>query len=796
MSRLLLRGPWGLLAFSVASYSLLAEPGAAAAAAESRGLEEIVVTARLREQSLQSVPLSIAAFGEQDLQDRGIASLEELAAYLPGVDFASSGAINSRRIIIRGLSQQTRVGDEVNVATFVDGVFTPGFSGTTVLFDAVERVEVIRGPQSALYGRNSFAGTVNYVLRKPADELGFGVRGTLGNYDRQALSAYVTGPVLGDLLTARVDVAHNESGGTNTNEVTGNALGSTKTDFFRLALRSRVADWVEVNAALSYQEDEFNPAAQTIIGDFDARRVGVPFGSVSPFELGYILDQTGAFGPQLGRRVLGRITDTSEQYFQDELAGGTRESLRASVQIDFDLGPVTLTSLTGYQDRETLYISDLDTTPDGTFFWLLVGQQSPIGFYQTGSGPWEDRQEISQDLRISSNGEGPVSWLAGLYYSHEDFRDRRVRFSSPALIPASGNITSPQPPPQVSEDNFLDNTFASVYAAVDIDLPRDFNLALEGRYTRERKRSDNVAIFYPQGNDPVGVLRNSFSYFTPRVIGSWEPRRGRLGYALVAKGVKSGGFNPSADEGEQLYDTEENWTYELGTKLAFFEQRLQLNTAIYYVDWRDQQILTFGASNLVDPIFANVGKSEVKGLEFDSTLLPVDWLTLNIAYAYTDSQYKDALFRTSAGWSDCAAIGVECAPAPGSPTGVASTGRVDGKQLQNTSKHSFNLGGQLEKPAGYQDWDVFLRGDYLYKSRRYVDEGNIGYIPGSGTVNLRIGLRNPEWSAEGFCNNMFKDDTPSFAFPYRDFGGVPHFAVVNRNERMCGLTLSYTWRGQ
>jgi iron complex outermembrane receptor protein len=788
------RGPGGLLVVILAWSGAVAPPGVAGAA-ERSSLEEIVVTARLREQSLQSVPLSIAAFGAADLQNRGIESLADLASYLPGVDFASSGAIDSRRIIIRGQSQQSRVGDEVNVATFVDGVYTPGFSGTSVLFDAVERVEVIRGPQSALYGRNSFAGTVNYILKKPTDTLAFGVRGTLGNYDRQGVSGYVSGPVFDDALLARLDVAHNETGGTLTNEVTGKPLNNTKTDFVRLALRSVLVERVEIDAAISYQDDEFTSPAQTEIDDFSPRRVGRPAGGGSPFELGAVFNQFGTIAaPRIGRRVQGRIDDVAGSFFKDELAGGTREAWRANLSVNLDLGAVKLTSLTGWQDRETYFISDLDTSPDGTFFGgAFAPLPSGNGLYQTGSGPWEDRQEISQDLRLSSNSDGPFSWLAGLYYSRENFRDRRIRFSRPSLVGTTG-VIAPLPPPQVDDDSKLRNEFKSVYGAVELALDGGWTLSAEGRYTREDKRSDNIADNFPSNNEPKGLLEDDYSYFTPRFIVSWEPQDGVLLYTLAAKGIKSGGFNPAADEGEQFYDTEQNWTYEIGSKLGFLDGRAQVNTSIYYVDWDDQQILTFGQVNIVDPIVANVGKSEVKGLELEGRLLPADWLELNLGYAYTDSKYKEALFKTSQGWIDCAEIGMQCVANPASSTGVVSSGRVDGKQLQYSSKHSLALGGQVSTPAGYRDWDTFVRADWLYKSRRYVDEGNVGYIPGYDTVNLRLGLRNPEWSFEGFCNNMLNDQTPVLAFASRDFGGVPHFTVTNRDGRMCGVTVGYSWR--
>ena len=161
--------------------------------------EELVVTARKREENLQSVPISVATLGREDLQLRDVINLERLAEQTPGLSFATAGSLVNRRAVIRGMSQQTRVGDETNVATFVDGVYTPGFSGAEFFgFETLERIEVIKGPQSALYGRNSFAGAINYVTAKPTYETAGGAELTVGSDERFGISGYISGPVVED----------------------------------------------------------------------------------------------------------------------------------------------------------------------------------------------------------------------------------------------------------------------------------------------------------------------------------------------------------------------------------------------------------------------------------------------------------------------------------------------------------------------------------------------------------------------------------------------------------------------
>ncbi len=168
----------------------------------------------------------------------------------------------------------------------------------------------------------------------------------------------------------------------------------------------------------------------------------------------------------------------------------------------------------------------------------------------------------------------------------------------------------------------------------------------------------------------------------------------------------------------------------------------------------------------------------------------MDSITLNVGYAYTDPEFKDAVFGASVGWGDCLQIpGLDC-DAIGE-----STGRVDGNRLPNTAEHTVNFGGQLDRDLGVGSWTAFMRADYLYRSKRYTDAENLGFVPSRNTVNLRIGLRDDNWTFDGFCNNILDDRTPNFGFASRDFFGVPNFTVVNRNGRICGVTVGYRLGG-
>jgi len=794
-------------------------PPALAAKADDR-LEEFVVTTRRREENLQSVPLSITAFSNQDLLDRGIESLAQLAAQTPGLEFASTGSIAGTRPIIRGLSQQTRVGDEPNVASFIDGVYAPGFSGSTLLFDALSRIEVVRGPQSAVYGRNSFAGAINYVSEKPSPEFDVGFRTTLASAEQRSLSAFVTGPVAGEALSLRLDGAFRDTGGTNKNSVNGEALANRQTDFARLSARMSIGA-ILIDAAAQYTKDEATPTPVIVNDPFAARIVGKPGGSGSPFEQGFVEYYGQPDGTRIGRRIQGEINDETNFFSLDPDATNERAAYLYTLNIDWDIDErFSLVSTSGYQTRDLQSLSDVDNSPQGGLY--LYGIRVPptegiIGeplFVQGLTGSQEDRDEFSTDLRLSFDGSGRWSWLVGTYYSQETFHDMRIRRGTPALQYNSGAcpeeiygraasrciVDYAFPDLSVTSETVHENQYFAVYGSFDFDITETLSLSVEGRKTWEEKTSNNTLVNLPSNRLPRGDLgKVRFDYFAPRINLSWQTTDELLLYALVAKGIKTGGFNGDAVLEEDIpFYPETNWTYEAGWKWTFWEDRARFNLSAYYIDWQNQQI-TRTQEDSNSPIVGNITAAENLGFESEIWAAPTDSLTFNFGYSYSDPKYKVAVFESSAGWVDCVAIGtIDCVPEldiNGNPTGqMVSSGRGDGNQLVNTSVYLLNAGAEFHRPINVGEWNVYVRGDYSYRSKRYVDSLNIGWVPSLSTVNLRGGFRSPRWTVEGFCDNVLDDGTPTTAFPPRDFLGVPRQFTVVRNGRICGMTLGYLYR--
>ena len=734
---------------------------------------EIIVTARSREETLLEAPLSITAFSGDALEEQQIDSMEDLAAMTPGLIFQQAASATSSRPVMRGMTQTSRAsGDVANTGVFIDGVYSPGMSGVDMSFVGLERVEVVRGPQSAAYGRNTFAGAVNYITKRPSHELTYGGSFTAGEYDMIGATVYGSGPIT-DNLAVRLDAAANVRGGYFENQATGDRLNDSDSSMVRLGLLYQPTANIDIYASYSHYEEETTPSPLIVVADTDPRRIGIPPGSRNP----------------VGRRLGGEITDYTESYSFDPLAGGERESDRYSLVADFDFGGLTLSSRTGYEERTVATLVDLDQTPAGTDFG------GAYGVHQTASGDWEDRWEFSQDFRLQPSQQHRFNWIVGAYYSYERNQRADVRTCDPTLFVSgrSGSYYACEEPVNgsalIDEEFLLRNIFHSVYASVDYAITDQITFTMEGRNTWERKRETVLQNNYGSDSNttpPFGTdFTTEFEYFTPRFILEYEPSDSLNFYAQAAKGTKSGGVNSEVDnESELVYAPESNWTYEIGVKGHLFDDSVSFAAAVYHVDWTDQQILIFGTGAAASTsITGNIGSSEIDGFELSGNWDATDWLQISFAYNYNDARYTDASTSSLAGFGDCSEFpNLEC-------VGGLTTGRVDGNPLQYTPMHSGTLGIQLTYPA-FGDFEYYARTDISASSRFYVDAAKAGYIPGSEQVRLRLGLRSDTLSFTGFCNNLFDDDTPVTGFESRDFFGNPHYYVRAREGRMCGITVA------
>lgn len=776
----------GIATSVVALAAMTAPVQAQGTGAGALALEEITVTARKREESILNAPLSVAAFTGAALVERSIFDQNDLSLQTPGFDYTSPGGLSTARPVIRGMSQSSRAGSETNVATFIDGVYIDGFSSSSVFMDSLERVEILRGPQSAQYGRNSFAGAINYITKKPTMDFEAGVNGVIGEDSRFGASGYVNGAVVEDKLAVRVDAGYDDTGGYYKDAVSGEHLSARKTYFVRGGLLANFSDVTSATLQVTYQDSHTNTFARNFIAPDD------------PNMFGRIMAGPVARGlPTLYR---GELTvNPNEAFTYDPRAfAGDEEILRANLTITADWDNVVLTSITGYEDRTFDTLADQDRSPEGTEFTLAPqpgsGQSPRFVTMQTLSGTQEKRESFSQELRLESKGNDFVNWAVGGFYSELQINEFRRQGGELISERTTGPRTVPNSIPVIvdgviptAEITDYETQFLSAFGSLDFNITDQVVLSGEGRYTWEDKSVDNSFLSAAANNVGSGLEMAKFKYFTPRVILTYNPNDDLTLYASASKGTKSGGINAGVralyqdpanplTEDDITFDPEKAWSYEIGAKFSLLDNRVRGAVAAYYVDWTNQQVSNthrVGGRSLV--AIQNAAKTEVKGAEIELTALLAEGLIGNVGYAYNDSEYKEAVFS---------AYNVEDADTYGFPGGD-----VSGNQLQNTSKHSFNAGLEYSV-AAFADYYATARADYVYRSKQFATPVNMAWVPSYDTINLNLALEN-EWTRIGaFCNNVLNNRDASVGFNSRNINGEVVYQIQPREGRRCGLRLS------
>ena len=566
-------------------------------------LPEITVTARKKEESLQDVPLSVTAFDANAIKEVGLNSASDLAAFTPGFSFRSSLGRRFDRPVVRG---QSNILGTPNASFFIDGVFVSGSIASTE-YTSLERIEVIKGPQAALYGRSTFAGAVNYVTKRPTDEFEGQVTVTAAQHDTAEISGSFSGPLVEDLAYFYVGATHTEYGGEYDNTETGETVGGEETDAITAKLLLTPTENFEATLRLTWQQDDDE--------HFPGYLVGADQNNCFPF------DPTNR--PRGRGYLCGELPSADEvtlftQGFPDG-GGIERDALRASLSMSLDIGEMTLTSITGWEDEE------LDVEADGSYaaYDAFAFLFSPGAFYQITA---EENQNISTELRLEGPQDGSFRWLVGAYYFDEDLDEVINDKFNPTnnMIENNGEL------------GFSDVQNIAAFGAVEFDFTDRLTGTAEIRWGEDRISSD----FYDDMGVFISGQDETFDSVTPRVTLSYALNEDVTVYGNLARGNKPGGFNGvDAPAGNQSYDEEESTNYEFGIKSVLGGGRTRLNAAVYFIDWEEQQ-LTFTAPTPTGTVsfIDNVGQTEVLGAELEiSTLINENW-NLDFSASYTDAE--------------------------------------------------------------------------------------------------------------------------------------------------------------
>jgi len=822
-------------------------------------LQDIIVTVRRFEEIEGSVPLTIRVIDEEKVVRNGIIGIEDVAQLVPGLTYDIGGFPNDTRPGVRGM--QTERG-RPSVAVMVDGLDLSGENmaisggGAGVVPDLldIQRIEIVKGPQTTLYGRGAFAGAINYVSKRPADQFEGRLILEGAEYGQRRGVGMISGPILEDFLSYRINVAARDSDGFWTNPVNGGPLGAENFKGISTALRFTPADDWEVNLRyrISDTDNSDYPTAQLPSN----ARLPVPGGTFTAGPPGSPAlpcpsDLAGLPSAVVTACTRGVFLGPVSADIDDIQMGFNEETGEPPRGLELDQELATLDALWysdfgtwrykfGWIDNDTFVEADGDFTnfpgPPGFVFSLSALQQLT---YQD--------ERFDHNL-FWTNSFGKFDVMLGGQYLDEDsvlingskfwLRNPNSPFGGPPFF-----LATQQNPLDFPARITRDTEYRAVFGTLKWHITDSIRLGLEARYNSDKIRYripgwrlqdvslsgfepvclpgiDQGATFMgvpgpdvpPPGTVQACPREDSVSYdeWTPRVTLDWEITPDLMVYANMARGFKPGGFNVNETSSfdEQGYLPEFVDAYEVGFKSLWSRANLAVDGAIFFNDYTDQQIgIQRTQSGEGDSVLAvsgitNAASVESKGFELTARWLPTDRISVDVGYAYTDATYEDfvvgpALTTDPEAFAACGVVQGQVS----SPQFRAEAGNAcadfSGNAVAKSPKHAFNLGAVYRAPLGTTGNHWFIEANAQYRSKRFVSESNLNWLPSYTNVDLQVGVDFDQFSVIGFVTNLTDDDTIRVGQrnvdPGRPEGFAPGRAIIAYlpEPRVAGVRLIY-----
>lgn len=768
------------------------------AAPATVGSNEIVVTARKTEERLQEAPLAVAVVTAEGIDRLGFNSVTDLTRATAGLVFDDSFGRDANRPVIRG--QANILGDS-GVAFFIDGIY---FNGSIADYDvdSISRIEVVKGPQSALYGRNTYSGAINIITKNPTDRWRGRVQADVSEGAAYDISGSVSGPIapgLGLIVGGR----YFKNEGFFTNQFDGSPIGEQETN----------------SAFAMVKYDDGGALRVGLRGNYTRTRDGQPAIFATDADDNNCLPDNGALYAGRGRYFCGIIrpravsSDYSEQ-FEGEFVGNAIDTWNAGLTIDLDLTEnLTLTSLTGYNSRESVQRTDGDYSPNrfqGVIFATIplgspVAPRVPFGFASSQTdfsfSNESERTDWQQELRLQYTTDRARFLLGGFYWEQDSTStDNRVlppgaqaeananmlaaRQARCAANPRCASLSPAFPLGSLTEsrNNSDDNIRnLAVFGSVSFDLTDRFSISAEGRYQEERIRTVAQTATVQSGNigDPVAA-EATFKEFLPRVTADFQVSPDNLLYAVYAEGQKPGGFNGAAAIaiGRTSFGAEDVVSYEIGSKNTFLDGALQVNLALFHNTIEGYQ-LTQPVEVLRPPLapqqvsaINNAGDVRITGLELEMVVRPSPELTLTANYAYANSRFRNGSDENQGVLNDVADDGlVNCSTGDQLPniTGCQSLfGDITGQSLPRAPEHTVFVDLDYRRDIGNSGWQGFAGINAYLLSSSFAQVHNLAETGDSVVSDLRIGAQNDNFRVQFFVRNLFDETAVNQLIRYAD----------------------------
>lgn len=748
-----------ILSGSALSVISFAAPSIAVAqdeAADSDGRDVIIVTARNREENLQDVPLAVTAFDETAIQRRGIQELEDVARFTAGFAFEDFDGGNGSPVI-RGQSTIRATGREQTVATFIDGIYMPRSWLVDLGVSNLERIEVVKGPQSARYGRNAFSGAINHITKKAGDEIEADVTITYGNHERFDIGGSLTVPLIPEVLSVRGSYDDTEfdgswendhpnadvgiPGGTNGNvggwdsrSYSGNII-FTPVDIltidasyygFDKSEEARAANWLNTGTVPGAP---VGSAAATADGNCGALQVQSNFDGMGG----------GPVLPRVPSLFCGEYPPPADTVTMEPRGFGRQaeaDIFRISAALDLT-DELALSYQFGLVDADTrtANTAESDTVNCGGILGAGSGFPTLCNFQGSPIGEVDYKQH---EIRVAYNGASPLTGAFGFFLLNGDDISRAASISVPPLG------TDPLPAGFIFRNELTTTDVWAIFGEAQYDFGQA-RLGFEARYTNETIEATNL-------RSSTFIGSEEFTFFTPKVTLEYDLSDDVLLYASAGRGAKAGGFNPSAVSPELLtYQPEFNWTYELGSKGVFLDGRAVLNSAAFLTQWSAMQVAISdpNGSPFTPALTANQGDATIWGVELEGSFQATDNLSFNGAFSYSDGTFDDGTFDVAI------SSGAFNANYPNPCDGIVCNvnGDISGNELPRAPSTQVSLGVQWEGQLT-NEIDYYIRGDGGYQSTFFADTINAAVIPDRTVFNASIGLQHEHIDLSIWARNL------------------------------------------
>ncbi|MCB2107132.1 MAG: TonB-dependent receptor [Rhodobacteraceae bacterium] len=680
-------------------------------------LEEIVVTAQRREQNLSDVPISITAMEGRMLERLNIATTEGLSQFTPSLHIYAE-AVGSEKYTIRGIGRTSEdLSADPGVAVFLNDIYVPRQAEANMAMFDVQRVEVLRGPQGTLYGKNATAGAINIITREPTEEPSGYLEAAYGSFDRVTVKGAVSGPLSDGKVYGRIAFNVDQRDGLYENLTTGESANNIDVVGGRATLKFTPSDALTVSVVGDWIRSKQDGVLKSIISDVPGLKY--VFFTNNPV--------TGAPRP-------GVTPPTQEAKLRTARSGTNgrqgMETYGGLINLDYAADTFDFISITGARSEDSYLQEDNGRAKEVTSFGTTD----------------EDTWSFSQEFRLVSNvpndagSENRLAWTVGAYYFHEEGTKQADTYRN--VPPFSGIAKFTQ---RIDTDSY------ALFGEANYRVSDRVTVTAGVRYTTEKKELgvDGVATRIPgiTANGPITPFINAnfstsdskrWNRLSPRGVIDFEITDEAFVYASIAKGFKSGGFQgqPPAPPLRE-FSPEDVVNYEVGFKGEFMDRRFLFNASAFYSDYKNLQLQTFDVNGAPT---TSTASAKSRGVELEIAALLTDRLTVRGGASLIDPEYKQFISQQP-GFSD-----------------LAHTFDRSGKRIGGVPKHNFSLMADYVYPLDSAGTITF-HGDIVSVDEIITEFGTLwGNAYTKGDVRITWENAAESWSVSGWVNNVTDKD--------------------------------------